>query len=50
MESEISIKKHLQVAKERYESGIGEYHTHYMYGWIKALSWVLGEEVTFDDL
>ena len=36
-------------AKMLYEESKGNHHRRYMYGWYKALSWVLGEEVTFDD-
>ena len=50
MESEISVEKHLVKAKELLENAVdGSNHKHYMIGWVKALGWVLGEEVNFDD-
>lgn len=48
MESEISINKHLVKAKELLDEAVeGSTHQKYMLGWVKALKWVLGEEVKF---
>jgi len=50
METAISIKKHRDKAKELYENAVdGSTHKKYLYGWMKALGWVLGEEVDFED-
>jgi len=50
MQSELSINKHLVKAEELLENAVDEStHKYYMFGWVKALKWVLGEEVIFND-
>ena len=50
MESEISIKKHLEKAKELYENAVeNSSRKNFMYGWVKSLGWVLGEDFDEED-
>jgi len=49
MQNQNRIEAERDRAKKLYEDSKGDHHRRYMFGWYKALSWVLGEDITCDD-